>query len=179
MAKRISFFATLADLTPLLEAIEAQRRLKYTLMGLLESPRLQSWDSALRIDKLGTALAGQQPQERYFLVTDPATEVKLAPIPQRKGGVRYEVAQDDNPESIVFQPGGLFGEQCLIVGEMFTSSTHPTSAELFKLFSTELKKGMKRIRSDLVGAQAEQLLDSGGRLTANVRSPPLYDLSRG
>jgi hypothetical protein len=178
MAKRITFFATLADLTPVLEAVEAKRPLKYTLMGLLELPALQSWDSGLKIPQLGTALAGQQPQERYFLVTAPDIEVQIEPVPQRRGGVRYDVAQDENPQSVVVQPGGMFRDQGLIVGEILTASSHPVSTEFFKLFSQEIKKRFVRIKSDYVGPEAERLLDNGGRLTANVRAPPLYDLSR-
>lgn len=175
---QVSFFATKADLETLLRAIESKRQVQYVVTGLFDSPRIEPIPSLLTVPDLGYLTTGDQNQATGYLVAARETSIKFEPVPQRRGGVKYAVDQLANPTTVAFRPGGAFGEKCLIAGDVGTATDDLSSLQLFRLFCDELSRQFTKIQSDYVGRDAGKLLDRGWRLTANAKSPPIYDLKR-
>ena len=83
-----------------------------------------------------------------------------------------------NPESVVFWPGGVFKDSCVIAGQIGTAMINPTAMELLNLFGREIRRQFKRIKSFFVGPEAERLLDAGYRLTHGIGTAEACDLAR-
>ena len=108
---------------------------------------------------------------------DVGAKPKVRQVEQRKGGVKYFLDQLSHPESVVFRPGGVFGEsECIIDGQVGTVSDDKWSVDLYKVLLAEFKKQFTKIKSYYVGENAVERLNRGVRLTANVKSPLEYDL---
>lgn len=179
MAKnQLSLFATKADLESLLRTLESKRQLQFVATGLLDSPRVEPMESVLAVRDLGRMDVGDANQSACYLVASREIFIEVRPVPQQRGGVKYAVDQLANPTTIAFRPGGSFGERCLIAGQVGTASDNPSSHELFQVFSKEVRHQFAKVKSFYVGKEAGELLDKGWRLTANAKSPTLYDLKR-
>lgn len=177
MSKQTHIFATRSDLELGLRLIESQRSLKYVVLQLYKSPEYQTYPSLLEVDRLGINTTGQHTTGVHCLIVDVATEVEIRAVPQRKGGVHYFV--DMHPTSIVFWPGGLYENRCLIAGHIGTASDHPESIKLYREFTRATTKGFKKVRNYYVGPQALRFLDQGMRLiTMGIDEPVEYDLKR-
>ncbi|MEZ6037407.1 MAG: hypothetical protein R3F29_08000 [Planctomycetota bacterium] len=107
------------------------------------------------------------------------TEVRVRPVHQRSGGIKFAIDQLLNPDSVVCCFGGVHVEGVMISGEASTIGTSDASRAMFKLLARHLTKGFKRIGSYWVGGEAGQLLDRGWRLTSSVTSSEDYDLASG
>ena len=177
MATRvIRFFAARQDLIPVIQAVEGQRSLKYVLTGLLKSPELIVFRSALDISSLGKASHESAICGASYLVVDSNDNVVSHERPQNAGGVRYEVNQLGNPRSVYFQPGGEFGGKALLYGRIGTISDDPASIQILRSFAAAIRKRFRKVQGDYVGPNAEVSWRSGTRLTAAVQSPPEFDL---
>lgn len=175
---QLSFFATKADLESLLRTIESKRQLQYVVVGLFEAPNVQRTQSLLAVGKLGHLSVGDHNQGPCYLVANREISIDVRPVPQRRGGVKYAIDQQANPKTIAFRPSGAFGEVCLIDGQVGTISDDADSLTLFRFFTGEIRGQFTKINEFYVGKEAGELLDKGWRLTANAKSPTLYDLKR-
>jgi hypothetical protein len=173
-----SFFATKADLETLLRKIEIQRPLQFFETGLFDSPMVRQIHSLIGIFNLGILPVGDHNQGPCYLVASQEYFIGVRPVPQRRGGIKYALDQEQNPKTIALRPSGTFGENCLIDGQVGTISDDPSSLELFLLFRKEMRIQFTKVNEFYVGAEAMELLDKGWRLTANEKSPILYDLKR-
>ena len=173
-----SFFATKADLESLLREVESKRQLQFVETGLFDSPSVEPIHSLLGAPNLGHLSAGDHNQAPCYLVASQEIFIDVRPVPQRRGGTKYAVDQQQNPKTIAFRPSGAFGENCLIDGQVGTISDESSSLELFQLFRKQMRRQFTKVKEFYVGKEAGELLDKGWRLTANVKSPPLYDLRR-
>lgn len=178
MSRRRGFFATRADLLSLLEKVEAQRSLHYVRSGNHDSKSVEIIDNARSIEQLGIALVGDRNHVPSYLLVDAKTKVNTERIQLRRGGVKYAVYQSENPKSIALNPGGEFGSDAIIAGDVGTVSRDTDSLSLFTLLSKQLKKDFAYINGWYVSKGALEAMDSGLRLTANVKSPPEYDLRK-
>jgi hypothetical protein len=175
---QVNFFATKPDLESLLRAIEMKQELQFVRAGLFDVP-VQNRILTLLDSNLGIAVNGDNVHEARYLVADRKTVIEIEIVPQYGGGTKYAIgSQKINPKTIVFRPGGVFNERCVIAGQAGTISEEPTSLALLQLFSKEIKRQFDKIKSFFVGKEAGELLDKGWRLTSSVKSPPLYDLTR-
>lgn len=173
-----SFFATKADLEALLRQIEAERKLQFVESGLYDSSRIEPVNSLLGTPNLGFLPVGDHNQGPCYLVVNREISIDVRPVPQRRGGIKYAVDQEQNRKTIAFRPSGAFGEKCLIDGQVGTISDDPSSLELFHLFRRAMRLQFTKVNEFYVGKEAGELLDKGWRLTANAKSPALYDLKR-
>lgn len=177
-SKSIHFFATKRDLEAIFAAAELQQPLKYTAAGMFDTPEMTTFRSGLQIPNLGLAPSGDSNQEPSWLVTGANAKVAVEVVPQRRGGTRYSVDPGLNQESVVLWPGGVFEQSCVIAGQIGTAMNNQASMELLSLFTRETRRQFNRIKSFLVGPEAEQLLDAGYRLTHGVTTVKTSDLSR-
>ena len=173
---QISFFATKDDLSSLLRAVESDRRLQFVVGGTFdEMPDVKAQDSLL--GSLDLEGATSTINSAIYLLSAPGTSVEIERIEQRRGGVRYAVDQFANPKTVVLRPGGQL-EGCIVAGQLGTASDDPSSLELFQFIRKRVRRLFTKVKAFYVGNEASELLDKGWRLTANVKSPPLYDLKR-
>jgi hypothetical protein len=173
----IYFYATRDDLEPVIRSIEATASFNYVLTGLQSSRIFPTYSSGLEIPSLGRATGQSAVHCEAYLVVPKETQVLIRDVPQRAGGVMYAVDQLINPDSIVFQPGGVLDDSVVISGEAGTTAQTEKATEIFSLFRKWLKNDFQRRQSFYVGPNALQLKEKGSRLTANLKSPREYDLA--
>jgi hypothetical protein len=173
------FFATRADLEPVLQLIESNRPLTYALIRLYKTPDYESYDSLLRLDRLGTSSSGQHNLGDDFLIVERNNDIRIRSVIQREGGIHYFVDQEFNPKSICFRPGGIYERNNLVSGRIGTASDDSDSLELYKTFAKAVTKGFKKVGNYKVGPEALILMNQGMRMvTMGVDEPPEYDLKR-
>lgn len=178
MATRIThFFATKEDLLKAIEPAEQKRSLKYVLTGLLDTSALEVYQTVAAIPGLGTATHESAICGACYLVSDRHAAIINHKRPQNAGGVRYEVSQLGNPATITFQPGGLFGGTALLYGRVATVSEDPISKEIYRLFTSAIRKAFIKVKRDYIGPEAKVLWEAGMRLTQAVQSPREFDLT--
>lgn len=169
---QLPFFATEDDLLSLLQTVESIRQLRLVAGGLFDDvPDVEPRELAVV-----TSCCAKR--ETTYLVFAPGIHIAVRPVPQRRGGVKYAVDQLANPKTIAFRPGGSLARGCLVAGQLGTISEDPDSLELFQICSKQMRRVFTRIKAYYVGIEASKLLDQGWRLTANPKSPTLYDLTR-
>jgi hypothetical protein len=94
------------------------------------------------------------------------------------GIVRHDYGLSANPRTITILHGGFFAEDVLLYGRVGTVSDDSVAVQLYRGFSSALKKRFQRIRAYWVGPRAAELLASGCRLTIGADSPREFDLVR-
>lgn len=175
--KTTHFFATKDDLLKAIEPAEQRRSIKYVLTGLLETPDLETYQTIAAISSLGTATHENAICGASYLVADKRTTIVNHERRQNTGGIRYEVNQLENPATIMFQPGGLFEGTALLYGRVATVSEDPISKELYRLFTSAIRKVFIKVKRDYVGPEAKVLWKTGMRLTQAIQSPREFDLT--
>lgn len=144
--------------------------MKYVIAGSFDSSEIEPTYSIAEVSD------GRH--EQSYLVSSRELPTEVRAVQQRGGGIKYVIDQLVNPKTIVFRPGGLGGDRCLISGQLGTVSSDPISVRIFQLFTREVKKKFAKIKSFYVGKEAERLLNSGWRLTTSPKAPRMYDLQR-
>jgi hypothetical protein len=172
------FFATANDLQPVFERAEAKGPFRYALVGLFDTPQAKVFSSAPSLPSLGQPAASQSHACATYLITPAAVEVRVRPIPQVAGGVKYAVDQLENPDSATFTHGGLFAPAVFISGRIATASATPTAKRVHAAFSDAMGALFVRINAFYVGPEAHEFLQQGCRLTFNAAASRDYDLER-
>ncbi|HEY5814162.1 MAG TPA: hypothetical protein VIT23_16085 [Terrimicrobiaceae bacterium] len=113
-----------------------------------------------------------------YLIAEQDASIEVRPVPQRDGGQKFAIDQLVNPGTVALRPGGLIEQGGLVAGQKGTSSDKPASLSLYKLIVDHMRKNFSKVKSYYLGTDASRLLDEGVRLTANPKSPVLYDLRR-
>ncbi len=113
-----------------------------------------------------------------YLVTEAGKPIAVRELSHFDGQERWSVDQLTNPDSTVLTHGGRYGERILLRGEIRTASKSITASSLQRAFDTSVRRHFVKIKAFYVGKQAEELLDSGYRLTDAEQSPEAYDLCR-
>jgi len=178
MSTVIGLFATRNDLLDLLNEVEATRPIHYAEAGMFDSPELMVYPSALNIPSLGEIHVQESVQGRILLIADAAVQFVVRPVPQRRGGTRFAIDQKLNPDSVALFPGGQFDSHTLLAGNFGTCTDSEASSSLLGTVEASIRKRWVEIKSYAIGPEAASVLDAGGRLTANLRSPSEYDLQR-
>lgn len=175
MTPQTHFFATALDLLPVTAGAEAQMSVQYVLTGLFESAELIARHRAADLPDFGVASAGDKDHLPQYLVASASARIALRAVPQKQGGTRYAIDQLANPETILFAPGGTYGEVAVISGRVGSVHADAVAKALLEAFTRGIKK-FRRVRSYYVGPEAERLWQAGCRLTASLGSPREYDL---
>ena len=177
--KQLLFFALLEDIEQILKYAELQINLAYFETGLLDTKNVKSYNSIFNVPNIGYTFVGDWNRIDSYLITKQEYSVNVRTVPQRKGNSKYAVDQMHNPESIELKLGGILkgSNNVLVAGRIATISEGKVSKELYKLFTTSIKKDFKKIGAFYVGKIAEEKLKSGWRLVTNDRSPKEYDLT--
>lgn len=182
--RSLHLFCARTDLIPVFEEVEAVTRLKYVRCGLFEEEVYDTLISGKEIPNLGNSVTGISISDPFYLVLPADTPVNIRPAPQRAGGVRYEINQGMNPDSITFRPGGMYSrsamespvEEVIISGDVSTISGSKVSLDLHKRFGKSIRKRFTHVNWAWLGPEARQLWMNGTRLTQDIRSSKTYDL---
>ena len=173
----IDFFATERDLRQGLENFSTDGEYLFHLMEMLDeedAPRYMWMD----IPDLGTPVANQSMLLPMYLVRIKDEEPIVQRVPQRRGGVKYTIELVDNPGSIVFKPGGMYREECLLNGSVYAETSDESSAKMYGHFRKTFFADFQKIKTFLVGPQASEYLDAGGRLVINAKASDAMALKR-
>lgn len=178
MPKSLYFFATKSDLSSGLQKIENNLTLKYVQFGLFDSPNPMIYNSAFEICTLGYSITGDTVQDERYLVFNQASSIDIKQIQQRRGGVKYEISQDNNPNSLVFSPGGLYDNDFIVAGSVSTNSNESETLEVYKKFTSLLTKGFKKVSGSryYVGPEAIGLSNVRRLVTIKTRQSQEFDL---
>jgi hypothetical protein len=172
----LMFYATAQDLVPVLSSLEAQKSLQYTLTGLLKVNKLQTYFSFVDIPNFGQASHPNAIANPTYLVSIRGAALHTSEVPQEIGGVRFNLSQQLNDDTITFSPGGWYGTQVILYGRVATISTSSSSKNLYNLFARALRDHFAKVQEFLVGPEALNLARRGVRLTIGAASPAEVDL---
>lgn len=173
------FFVVLEDIEQILRDIETTIDIRYYKAGLLDTEGIPAYKSMFDIPNIGVTSFGDWNRIDSYIILKETTTLNIREVPQRAGGVKFAVDQKINPKSIEMKLGGVYQEKenVIIAGRVGTISEENDSNELYKLFSTKIKRGFKKIGAFYVGKIAEQKLKEGWRLVTDEKSPREYDLA--
>jgi hypothetical protein len=149
-SRQIGFFATAEDMAGLLSTFE--------------------------IPDLGTAIHPTAAAHPTYLVSLDGEGIDIRDVRQRAGGVRFAIDQLVNENTVALRPGGRYGNDVLLAGQIGTASTSPQSRALFKIFTNLVRQRFSKVNAFYLGSEALNALKARARLTIAVQSPPEFDL---
>jgi hypothetical protein len=173
---RINFFATKTDLLLIFDKLQGKRKLKYVRAGKTYSSEPAVWENGMEIPSLGIATADQSVACDCFLIQEKDVPVHVASMRQRDRIQRFDVEQDANPDSILFNPGGEWTDGALIAGSITTNSKSPISQALMRSAHSAIRSCFTRVNAFWVGPEALVAFRNGKRLCYAVQSPSELDL---
>lgn len=176
MTRTVYFYATRDDLVHLCEGVEATQELTYALAGNIATDQAICYPSAVDIPDLGTSKKGAILHQPSFLIVARSTPITVFTRMRADAQAVYFVGQQHNPDSIDFQPSGVYDGKNVIQGALGSISKSQTSVKLYRLFLKMLQKLFSAIRGYYVGPEALQFNKQGGRLTQSIKLPIDTDL---
>ena len=172
------FFTLIEDIENAIRDIESTIDVQYYKTGLLDSRIIPTYNSLFDLPNIGVVSSGDWNKIDNYLITLKTTELNIREVPQRTGEMKFAVDQMNNPRSIEIKLGGIYQEKenVIVAGRIATISEDVDSNELYKLFTTKIKKEFRKIGAFYVGKKAEKKLKMGWRLVTNEKLPKEYDL---
>jgi len=172
------FYATRADLLVGLGNVESILPVNYVLSGMSPEPIVTRYRSFSELPKLGVSITGKHLLEPRYLVVPSEAAITRRAVPQRRGGVLFAIEPDVIFGSMIFHPGGTYGQDVLISGELGVCHHDDISVQIHGVFRSRFFEGFQKIWDYHVGAEAGRLLDSGVRLTSSAGLPMERSLRR-
>ncbi|PSL15112.1 hypothetical protein CLV44_1056 [Marinobacterium halophilum] len=171
--KGIFYFATKADMESGLEKIESEVSIKYTRLGLFDSPETTEYKTYKDFPDFGLSTQGTTNSQPIYLIYPSDFKVVPKEVPQRRGGIKYSVNDMNKQMEICFRfvPSGEYEEAYLIPGE-FSPGISDFSTSLYKTFRKVFLKNFKKVKSYSVGPEAYQKFESGIPLTPSYKAKP-------
>lgn len=176
-SKQILFFSTATDIEQIIKSIESSFSIKYYEMGLFDSNLIITYNSVFEISSFCLPKVGDWNKDLRLIAIPKEMTLAIRNVPQKVGGIKYAIDPLENHTSICFQFGGIYQDGILLAGNCFTTNPNDYSLQVFKDFSTRMKKSFKKIGTFYVGKEAEEKLKKGWRLVTNEKSPKEYDLA--
>ncbi len=175
--QRLLTFATKNDWEPVLSSLEKMLPVKYVESGMFSDPDPPAYDSFRELPRFGEAVWGNAVGERTYLIVKKDAPIYSRSVRLSTGGTRYVTDHENNPESVIFSPGGILQDpKAVISGETSKLSRLPAAEEIFQALSKLIKGHFPAVGEYRVGEEARFLGSRRYRLTASIRSPVEYDL---
>ena len=176
--KRIMFFATPEDATPLLARFEAKTPLKFVEMGQRTTPNRAIYLASEEIPEPGIATHETASASQAYMVSHRDTKNHMMVRTLTNGNRVWNLFGVDNEEAVILSLGGLWRTGTLLPGIMNTMHAHPVGQGLMRAFASALRKeGFVKVETFWVGRGAMVLWRAGRRLTKTAeQSPPSMDL---
>lgn len=175
-SKQILFFATATDIEAIIKSIEASYAIKYYEMGLFDLKNDKEYNSISEIPNFGCPKVGDWNKDLRLMAIPKKMLLNIRDVPQKIGGIKYAIDPLENHTSLCFQFGGTYKDGVLLGGNCFTTNPNDFALQVFKDFSSQVRKKFKKIGAFYVGKEAEEKLKLGWRLVTNEKSPKEYDL---
>lgn len=175
---RVNFFCCKAELRLMIENIEKSFNLRYVAGGLYSSTNeVKPYTSLLDYADLGIKRSGEH-QSEFFIVVETASALAFEKCRMVDGSIKYSVSQLNNPDSIVFHPGGIYLDKFLIHGQVSAIGTGNNSKKLMNAFRKEIKRQCPNKSCTFYFSEgAEHFYNNGVRLiTINADEPVEFDL---
>jgi hypothetical protein len=173
------FFATADDLLLIFSKVEARRNVLYTPTGHIDKAEVASYRHGSELPTLREPAASESAVNcPSYLITKAEQPIVLRELTPFGGGSCWAVDQLLNLDSAVLSHGGMFEGKLLLHGRVATAAKSSVAKSLQRSFESQIRSNFSKIKAFYVGRQAEELLDSGFRLTSAAQSPPEYDLCR-
>jgi hypothetical protein len=176
MSRQILFYATKHDLSPLLSSLETKQNLQYTLTGLFDVNRPQTYFSYAGIPDFGRAAHPNAIANPTYLVSLRGTALRISEVPQYAGGICFAISQRLNGDTITLSPGGWYGSDVILYGRIATISTSAASKGLHNLFVKSFREHFQKVQEFFVGPEALSHAKGGVRLTIGAASPAEFNL---
>ncbi len=175
-------FATKSDYQLVLADVSAQLRLKYVVYESRLQPDFRIYASPLDVPEFGVNKWPDYLGGVMFIVLPEDAPLHWEYWPNRQVPEKYGFfGQQGNDRSVMYQPSsyhkGEHGEG-LLWGQFDTISKHPDSLTIFNAFKKSIRKRFERMGVCYVGPEATRMLDSGVRLTQDLRRPAEFDIGR-
>lgn len=178
--KRIQFYATKEDLVSFLDVVCTRFSLHCAQMGNFPCKEFScstyTLEDFVSLPNLGIANSDSAACCTAFLVSERHTPIQLRTV-QAMDGQRVCIDQILNPDTVVFNPGGIWNSDILLYGSIGTSSESQISQTLMKQFLAAARKKFTKVKAYYIGPKAMTLLLGGKRLTISEQSPREFDLT--
>src|SRR3990172_8087205 len=117
--QRSLVFATKKDWTPVLSSLERVLQIKYVESGMFSDPEPATYESFRALPGFGEAVWGDAVAEQRYLILKQDAPIYSRSVRLNTGETRYVIDHDNNPESVILSPGGLFQKpKAIISGEV-------------------------------------------------------------
>lgn len=175
--KRIFFFATPADIIPVLKRFEANAPLKFIEGGTTLTPNRAIYLESSEIPNPGIATHETGSLSKGYMVSYRETKNHMERSVDRKGVKRWNLFNADNEETVILGMAGKWKDM-LFPGSMDTLHEAAPAQQLMKWFLAALKaEGFTKVDMYWMGKEALEMLKEGKRLSTTAeQSPPEFDL---
>jgi hypothetical protein len=176
--KQLFFFATPADIVPVLRRLEANSPLKFVEIGTLATPNRAIYLESAEIPNPGVATHETGSLSQAYMVSYRDTKNHMQVSVTKKGGKRWNLFGADNEEAVSLNMAGLWKTGTLLPGNVATVHENPVAQQLMKWFLSAFKEeGFTKVKNWWLGKEALEMLKAGKRLTTTAeQSPPEFDL---
>lgn len=176
--KRTFFFATPADIVPVLRRFEANAPLKFVEMGNLTTPDRAIYLTSSELPNPGISTHESGGGSAAFMVSHRDTKNHMNAFHGIKGERRWTLDNCDNEETVILRLAGLWNDM-MLPGLMDTLHTkNDVAQQLMKWFLSSLRQeGFTKVESWWLGREALAMLKAGKRLSTTAeQSPAQFDL---
>ncbi|MFL5787368.1 MAG: hypothetical protein ACJ748_04905 [Flavisolibacter sp.] len=104
------FFATLSDITPVLEKMDKAYPANFYKTGIFDKREVKQFKLASKLPELGYTQYGDWNYTNKFLVIPQEKSLIIREVPQKSGGIKYAIDQALNPISVIISPGAASDE---------------------------------------------------------------------
>ena len=175
MTRRFFFFATKKDLLEILTEMEKTTNVQYIKDERYNKPDFIIHKSITEFEDLGISEYGEQ-RDSMYIVMD-LTETIISEKRQLSTGeVIYLIYPFHNKHSIDFSPGGFYGSELLVHGEVATMNYEDKKTEeLYKTFKKAFSKKCKKIHNWYFGKEALSVAKDVRLITVGKNQPKSND----
>ncbi len=176
--KEIRFFATKADIEPVLIFVDSEVKMQVCLAGMFDNQIPITYAKLLDIPDYGYTFRGDWNTGNRYLLIPSGIPVNVREVPQVKGGIKFVIDPLVNLTSATRTLGGVFQTKpnIIVCGKMFESSGTEFGITVFKLFAKAIKKQFTLIDDSYVGDEARKKLHLGWRLVIDEKFPTGMEL---
>ena len=165
--RSVNFYATGDEIRERLVAVESMYDVKYIRAELSDKPTPTAFTTINAIPEIGVSSHGDWTEPEYLIVAR-HEDVIPRPIPQRTGGIRFEIHRDNFPKSLAFAPGGNF-DGAHIMGWFGPASHSDFALKLANSLKDLLLEGFEMIDDVWISPRCKEMLLNGERLTPGIR----------
>ena len=175
MTRRFFFFATKKDLLEILTEMEKTTNVQYIKDERYNKPDFIIHKSITEFEDLGISKYGEHGSPMY-IVMDPTETIVSEKRQLSTGEIVYHVFPVDNKHSIDFSPGGFYGSELLVHGEIGTMNYEDKKTEeLYKTFKKAFSKKCKKIHNWYFGKEALSVAKDVRLITVGKDQPKSND----